>query len=200
MRIVARTVGDGVGVRATVTLALVGFALAIVPAGSAAKPRDTVTATGHNLILDNFNATAIDVEAASGPSGEDPRGAGSFAVLGYPISGPVSCLKVTGNVAVIEIDGPLVAPPGTLSIIIRLTDNGGNGQDRFEWYPVFPEVGRDFDCETGAPGYFGGPLVGRAIVRDVPPGPSSRRDCRHGGWADYGFKSRRQCFRFVRRR
>ena len=183
--------------RATISLALIALALAIAPAGSAAKrtppqPRDTVTATGHNLILDHFSASGIDVDAASGPSGEDPQGAASFAVLNYPISGPVSCLKVTGNVAVIEIDGPLIAPPGTLSVIIRLTDNGGNGQDLFEWYPVLPEVGQDFDCETGAPGYFGGPLAGRAIVRDVPPGPTSKRDCRHGGWADYGFKGKRQ--------
>ena len=176
---IARTAGGRAGVRATVTLALVAFALAIAPAGSAAKPtppqpRDTVTATGNNLILDHFAATAIDVDAASGPSGEDPQGAGSFAVLNFPISGPVSCLKVTDNVAVIEIDGPLIAPPGTLSIIIRLTDNGGNGQDRFEWYPVLPEVGQDFDCETGAPGYFGGPLAGaRSCTMCRPARPRS---------------------------
>ena len=200
MSATTRTVGGRVGsraARAAVALAVVVLAVAFAPAGAAAKPpapeqqRDTATATGANLSLDNFSASAIDVDASSGPSGEDPQGTASFAVLGFHFSGPISCLKVTGNVAILEIDGPLLL--GVLSMIIRLTDNGGDGRDRFEYYPVLPEVGQDFDCQTGAPGWFGGPLIGRAVVVDSPPGPGSKADCRNGGWARFGFKNQGLC-------
>ena len=184
-------------VRAASGLAVVVLAVAFAAAGAAAKPpapeqpRDTATATGANLTLDNFSASAIDVDASSGPSGEDPQGTASFAVLGFHFSGPISCLKVTGNVAILEINGPLLL--GVLSMIIRLTDNGGDGRDRFEYYPVLPEVGQDFDCQTGAPGWFGGPLIGRAVVVDAPPGPGSKADCRNGGWTRFGFKNQGLC-------
>jgi len=188
---------------AAVALAVVVLAIALAPATATAapplppQPRDTATATGDNLITDDFSASAIDVDASSGPSGEDPQGTASFTLLGsYHISGTVSCLKVTGNVAVLEINGTFPVP-GLLSLIIRLTDNGGNGQDRFEWYPVLPEIGQDLDCETGAPGWFGGPLIGRAVVSDAQPGPASKADCRNGGWSRFGFKNQGLCVRSV---
>ena len=112
----------------------------------------------------------------------------------YQFSGTVSCLKVTGNVAVLEIDGTFPVP-GLLSLIIRLTDNGGEGRDRFEWYPVLPEIGQDLDCETGAPGWFGGQLIGRAVVSDAQPGPASKADCRNGGWSRFGFRNQGLCVR-----
>jgi hypothetical protein len=146
MPALARTAG------AAAALAVAIVAVALAPAGAAAEPpppqpRDTATATGDNLITDDFSASAIDVDASSGPAGEDPQGTASFTLLlgSYQFSGPVSCLKVTGNVAVLEINGPFASIPGLLSLIIRLTDNGGNGQDRFEYYPVLPEIGQDLD-------------------------------------------------------
>ena len=201
------TAGARNGARAVRTasiLAAAALAIALAPTAAAAKPpvppqpRDTVTATGDNLITDDFSASAIDVDASSGPSGEDPQGTASFTLLlgSYQFSGTVSCLKVTGNVAVLEINGTFPVP-GLLSLIIRLTDNGGNGQDRFEWYPVLPEIGQDLDCETGAPGWFGGPLIGRAVVSDAQPGPASKADCRNGGWSRFGFKNQGLCVRSV---
>jgi hypothetical protein len=189
---------------AAVALAVVVLAIALAPAAATAaaplppQPRDTATATGDNLITDDFSASAIDVDASSGPSGEDPQGTASFTLLlgSYHFSGTVSCLKVTGNVAVLEINGTFPVP-GLLSLIIRLTDNGGNGQDRFEWYPVLPEIGQDLDCETGAPGWFGGPLIGRAVVSDAQLGPASKADCRNGGWSRFGFKNQGLCVRSV---
>ena len=57
---------------------------------------------------------------------------------------------MTGNVGpFFEINGPLLL--GVLSMIIRLTDNGGDGRDRFEYYPVLPEVGQDFIARPGLP-------------------------------------------------
>jgi hypothetical protein len=187
-------------------LVAVLLAIAIAPAVASATPpappqlRDTATATGNNESLNDFSAFEIDVNASSGPGGEDAQGTGSFTVLGYLISGPVSCLKVTGNVAILEIDGPFASLPGTLSVIVQLTDNGGGGLDRFEWYPVLPEIGIDLNCETGALGWLGGgPLIGRAEIFDAPAGPTSTADCKKRGWTRYGFKNQCQCVKFVRK-
>lgn len=190
---------------AVAVLVAVLLAAALAPAAaSAGTPsppplRDTATATGNNEIINDFSALDIDIDASSGPGGEDAQGTGSFTVLGYLISGPVSCLKVTGNVAILEIDGPFPSLPGTLSVIVQLTDNGGGGLDQFQWYPVLPEIGQDLDCETGALGWLGGgPLIGRAVVFDAPTPPTSKRDCKKDGWARYGFKSQCECVRFVK--
>jgi hypothetical protein len=153
-------------------------ALAITPAGAAAHPappplRDTVTASGQHFVIDDFSSYAIDVDAFSGPAGGSPGGRVSFeaGVVRLPISGPVSCLKVTANMAIIRIEGPFPAAPGWLGMMIRVVDNGGAGLDRFDYFPVLPEIEPTLDCETGAPAWFGGLLDGRAIVTDATLDP-----------------------------
>jgi hypothetical protein len=183
-------------------------ALLQVPAASAAKhppppaPQlDTATATGHNLIIDDFSSTDIDVDAHSGPSGENPGGHVSFVAGGIlPVSGPVTCLDVSGNTAVMTVAGPFPSAPGFTAFIVRLVDNGGSGLDRFEYFPDDPEVPEPLDCRIGSSDYFGGLLIGRALVKDVDapaPVPTSRKQCRHGGFAQFGFRNKRQCIRYV---
>ena len=187
---------------------LASATLAGSPATSAAKPpvvpalgQDTVTATGSNFGADPLSAVNIRIDASSGPSGENPSGEAAFGLnlaLPVSISSPVSCLNVTGNTAVMTLSGPFPsAPPGLIAVIVRVVDNGGSGQDRFEYYPVLPEIGFLPDCVTGAPGYFGGPLDGRAQVFDAPPAPASKSQCLDGGFAGFGFRNQGQCIRFV---
>jgi hypothetical protein len=38
---------------------------------------------------------------------------------------------------------------------------------------------------------------GRAVVVDAQPLPTSTRECRHGGFAKFGFKSEGRCIVFV---
>lgn len=127
---------------------------------------DTATARGDNLVTDDFSATDIDVDAHSGPSGENPGGTASFDAGGIlPISGPVTCLDISGNTAVMTVEGPFPARPGYSAFTVRLVDNGGSGMDRFEYFPVLPEM--PVDCRTGSSAYFGGLLIGRAVVFDA---------------------------------
>ncbi len=182
------------------------LALLLLPAQASANHRrahprlDTVTVSGHNLIVDDFSAIDIQVDASSGPSGENPTGSASFHPAGIlPISGPVSCLNVTGNTAVITVQGPFANLPGLLGFSLRVVDNGGSGLDSFQYWPADPEVPDPIDCKVGSLDWFGGALIGRAVVFDAPAGPTSRRQCRHGGWVKFGFRSKKQCFRFVRR-
>lgn len=146
-----------------------------VPAVAAAGPPalDTATATGDNLITDDFSASDIDLDAHSGPGGEDAGGAVSFTLLGgtYPVSGPVSCLDVSGDTAAMTIDGPFPALPAYDAFFVKVIDNGGDGQDVFQYFPNDPGATDIPDCREGSTTWFGGTLVGRAVVTDVQPGP-----------------------------
>ena len=181
--------------------------LASASAASAAKPSqppqlDTATVSGDHFVADDFALFDIRVDAFSGPSGENPGGEASFGVViqpELPVSGPVSCLKVNGNTAILRIDGPFSGRPGFLAFIVRLVDNGGGGRDTFEYYPLFPELGMDLDCETGAPGYFGGSVDGRVRVIDAPPLPTSKAQCKNGGYAALGFANQGLCVTSVAR-
>jgi len=195
--------------RAAALLALAALSLlASATAASAAKPSqppqlDTAAVSGDHFVADDFAAFDIRVDAFSGPSGENPGGEASFGFVIQPelppISGPVSCLKVTGNTAILRIDGPFSDRPGFLAFIVRLVDNGGGGLDTFEFYPLFPELGMDLDCETGAPGYFGGSVDGRVQVTDAPPPPTSKAQCKNGSYAVLGFANQGLCMSSVAR-
>jgi hypothetical protein len=187
-------------------LAIVGVALAF-PSGSIAAPTsppqmDTATATGDNLVTDDFSSFDIHVNAFSGPSGENPGGSVSFdaGVLRLPISGPVTCLNVSGNKAVMTVGGPFPSLPGFTSFLIQLTDNGGSGLDRFEYFPLSPENSPLPDCFSGSSLDFGGALIGRAVVSDAQPLPTSKRQCKHGGWRDFGFRNQGQCIALIKHR
>ena len=191
------------------TTAAVGVALALPSISNAAPPSprptflDTAKASGDNLVLDDFSAFDIRVDASSGPTGEDPRGQVTFGFNPLfevePVTGPVTCLHVTGNTAVMTVAGPFSSLPGFLAFTVKLVGNGGSGLDRFQYFPVPPENSQYLDCRANPiPTDFGGPLIGRAEIFDSPPPPTSKRQCRHGGFADFGFRSKRQCIKFVK--
>lgn len=158
---------------AAIALIAAAFGAPSVAAAAGAGPGlDTATATGDNLIADDFSATDIEVDARSGPSGEDPAGSASFvagAIL--PIAGPVSCLHVTGNAATMTVEGPFPSAPAYSQFLVRLVDNGGAGQDVFQYFPDDPGAPDVLDCRKGSDVWFGGSLIGRAIVADVRPDP-----------------------------
>jgi len=178
-------------------------ALLAVPTSAAASDRapapgqDTATATGDNLAVDMFSSTDIEIDAHSGPAGQNPGGTVSFVGGGIlPISGPVSCLDVSGNTAVMTVDGPFPSAPGFTAFLVRLVDNGGSGQDVFQYFPDDPEVPEALDCHVGSGDYFGGLLIGRAVVTDANA-PTSRKQCRRRGFVQFGFKNQGRCIKYV---
>ena len=68
------------------------------------------------------------------------------------------------------VDGPFPSRPGFSAFTVKVVDNRGSGVDRFEYFPVLPDM--PVDCRTGSSTYFGGALVGRAVVADVHPDPA----------------------------
>jgi hypothetical protein len=169
-----------------------GVASLLVP-GAAAQvaTQDSVTTSG-SVSAGLFSN--VQINATSGPSGENPSGQASFTVLvglsDPDFAGPVTCLAVSGNEATLNIqdDG------GAGVLTVQVTD----GQpDSFNAFPV----GRGHtDCSPASLPLFGGPLTsGEITVVDAPPLPTSKDQCKNGGWRNYGtaFKNEGDCASFV---
>jgi hypothetical protein len=159
-------------------LPLLGVA---VPATAQAPGQDSVTANGPTT----FGCATIQITAQSGPSGEAPSGqvtCGSF------FSGPVTCLNVQGNVALLTTQTPQFG-----AVAIRVIDNGPAGSDSVE---AIPGSG----CPTPQPSYVNFGFSGDAVVTDVqppPPLPTTKEQCKKGGYATFGFRNQGQCIAFV---
>jgi hypothetical protein len=192
------------------TTAIVGGALALPSVSNAAPPPppppqlDTATATGSIGNVGSVNSVFnIQVDAHSGPSGENPGGFASMdtivqiEVMGHTfdvdvqIRGPVTCLNVTGNKAVIKIDA---AAPFGLVVEIDLVDNGGSGSDLIG---LLAPSSSPTDCSAGSATATAVPLDGRAEVFDAKPLPTTKAQCMNGGWKQIGFKNEGLCLAFV---
>ena len=152
----------------------------------------------------------------SGPAGENPRGTVIFATgerAGQMSDfGVVTCLSASGNRASVGVNfrGLSVLPPPRdrpYSAVVFVEDNGGEGQDRLA-VEVLPQgTTAPSVCPGSLPaGLQLGPTYprmftddGSVTVTDAPnPLPTSKDQCKHGGWAQFGFKNQGQCIRFVR--
>jgi hypothetical protein len=168
----------------------VGMLLALPGVSGAQVPtQDSVVLTGgpaHGGIF-----TVHDINATSGPSGENPTGQVIFDVVGVVIvGGPVTCLAVSGNTATINIQDQI----GGFGInTVQVFD----GQpDTFDAAPT----GRaPTDCAPLPPTGFGAPLTdGDIVVVDAPPLPTSTAQCKNDGWQSFGiFKNQGECVSFV---
>jgi hypothetical protein len=173
--------------RATLTVLAVG--LLALPSASVAAPQpprptqDSVRGSGVALFCGSDGQVVIN--AQSGPSGENPTGEMRCGEL---FGGPVTCLSVTGNVALLITGSRLFGP-----VAVRVTDNGTS--DRLEAAPVAPGHG----CPTPVPFYSNFPFTGDLVVVDAPPSPTSKDQCKNGGYAQYGFTNHGQCVAFVQR-
>jgi len=188
--------------RLRVGLGLAVMGLMFASSASAAAPLDTVTVTGSG----QSTYSNININAQSGTSGQNPSGTASFTVLGaINVSGPVTCLSVTGP----DQGGGTVGSPTTAFlnfqdptfgvVAVELVDNGGNGADIISTTPI---PGRaPTDCSPFSAGLqllTSTLTTGRAVVFDAPVLPTSKDQCRHDGWRNYPrFKSQEQCLRFV---
>jgi hypothetical protein len=162
---------------------LAAAAGACLPGVAAAQTPGQDSATG------TFTAGGVTftLDAHSGPSGEDPGGTfvapvGTFSV---------ACLHVSGSTAVIGVNGPF-------SSLLEVVDGP---VDTFNFsFPPGP-LGQD-SCSAAPPGI--PPLTvtsGNIVVVDAQPLPTSKEQCKSGGWQNFGdaFKNQGQCVAFVER-
>ena len=172
-------------------LSVVVVGLFAVPSTSVAAPQpprptqDSVTASGVTTGCGGDNQVVIN--AQSGPSGENPTGE---VRCGDLFGGPVTCLSVTDNVALLLTGSAFFGP-----VAVRVTDNGTS--DVLEAFPTsFAQGG---GCPTPLSSYAPFSFTGDLVVVDAPPSPTSKDQCTNGGYVRYGFKNQGQCVAFVQR-
>ena len=176
---------------------IVGALLALPSISSAAPPaptfQDSVTFTGGPASAGHFFILSLD--ATSGPSGENPSGEADFTVATdtgsvFHIQGPVTCLAVSGNTAVIGVQSQLQPFFGVVAVLVV-----DDQPDIFD-SPVIQRA--PTDCSPASFTGFAGPLLsGDITVFDAQPPPTRTQECKNGGWKQFGFKNQGQCIAFV---
>jgi hypothetical protein len=187
-----------IGRAALVCLVWVTCLSAPSPAFSAPAPhQDSVRGTVTTLGFVN-QVIHWQITATSGPSGENPTGRISavFEGVGPFFEGPVTCLSVQDNVALVKTQDSLFG----LLLAFRITDNAGLGiGDLVE--TTFASPGAS-DCPAES-SYIRMDRVtsGDIAVEDAPPLPASTDQCKAGGWRAFGstFSNQGQCVAFVQR-
>jgi hypothetical protein len=219
-------------------VSLAAAALAGFPASAVSQvpTNDSVTGTARDCV-ESFQPApgqpicarrlVIQIDAVSDAAGGQPSGSVSWQDLGLTPGGSfsvtaaqVTCLAVSGNVAIIGLTGSLVpggVPPEPFQTpiagLVRVVDGGGpdSGADTIERaiqtgpkngsplpgpvscstfpgpFPRSPSLFPDFVNETGD-----------IVVVDAPALPTSRDQCKNGGWRNFpGFTNQGACVRFV---
>ena len=163
--------------------------LSAVPTVGAQPDQDSVTGSG--TTANNFT---FDIEARSGPSGENPTGQVSFTWRqGVLFAGRVSCLVVNGNVATLNVE---VTPPLQFGPLITMDVTDSPTGDLIR---AIPTARSPDDCSPLTSGVVEFPVSsGDVVVVDAQPFPTSKEQCKNGGWQSYGvFSNQGDCVSFV---
>jgi hypothetical protein len=178
--------------RMIVVLAVIA-STALLAASAAAQPptQDSVTGTAATGFGRAYTEFTFDVH--SGPSGENPRGTVTLDTF-FGIIGPldVGCLSVSANRATMFA----LAPPNTSGVagIAIAVEDRGPGTDGIDW-----QVASTRPAQCPVPAAVAASTVsGDVVVTDAPPLPTSKDQCKKGGWREFGiFKNQGDCVSFV---
>jgi hypothetical protein len=170
-------------------LVVLALAVMMAPAVSAQAPsQDSVVGSG---TMDRGKSFEIDVR--SGPSGENVSGTATVDSVVGVLSGSASCLSVRDHEAIFNVPGTLLG-----LVTFRVIDNAELGIPFPDVVAFFPSPFRSpSDC---SPLFISGDLVetGDIAVVDAPPFPTSKAQCKNGGWRNFpGFKNQGDCVSFV---
>ena len=180
---------------------LLGLVLAILaavagPAAAQAPAGDSVVGTATGQFGGGAPVT-YNVDARSGPNGENPTGQVTATTGGSIFfSGPVTCLNVQGNIALLKLQSTQGTFIGLVSM--RITDNSGSATP--DLIESTAGSGASNECASPEPSYILPSIVtsGDIVVTDTPPLPTSKDQCKDGGWQSYGiFKNQGDCVSFV---
>jgi hypothetical protein len=179
----------------TIAFALLAVSLGVATGAAAQVPsQDSASATGGTA-----SYTSFTLSVTSGPSGENPTGTFVLDIPGlfHGEASSIACLAVSGNEATFA--GTQIPNAfGFTHFKATVVDNGppGSGLDTFATNGYFAPQ----DCSTAEPGAFGTQTLtsGDVVVVDAPPLPTTKDQCKNGGWKNFGvFKNQGDCVSFV---
>ena len=181
---------------------VVPFAIAAVlalpvPAWGQSATEDSVTGSGRTQ---DGLLSLIDVDIQSDPDGANPRGEISFQAFDILLAGPVTCLDVTGNRAVIGFTDEVFGFGDFIAVAIDNRPAGSTAGPADEFLAARATTS-PVDCAAQLPSPLaGGPLAeGDVAVIDAPVRPTSKEQCKHGGWRSFpGFRNQGDCLRSLR--
>jgi hypothetical protein len=170
----------------------IGMILALPGASAAQVAQDSVVGSGTTEF-----SFAFDLNARSGPSGENPTGTARVVLRAGPtigIQGPVTCLTVTGNRAVIGLDNSQGFSALGRGWFIEVTDDTPDSLA----VSSFSLVAAPTVCPSSLGLEQERVDSGDIVVTDAPPFPTSKEQCKDGGWRTFGvFKNQGDCVSFV---
>jgi hypothetical protein len=162
-----------------------------LPTGAAAQvpTQDSVSGSGVARTVGTDVTFDFQIDAHSGPSGENPGGQVTFRSRtdgSIFFSGPVTCLAVNGNFAILNVDSAQFNAVG-----MEVTDSPSG--DLIRAIPTGTSscspIGAAVDFEV---------ISGDVVVTDAAPLPTSKNQCKNGGWRAYRvFKNQGDCVSFV---
>jgi hypothetical protein len=176
--------------RVLLSCTVVAILSALAPSPAHAAPAgDSVAITGAPVITSLY--TIFTLDARSTPNGENPTGQVRFDAFGgsLHLNGPVTCLSVTGDTAIIGFHDE----PADATVTLRVVD------DTPDTFDVISIERSPTDCSPGGPTQFEDFVQsGDIVVTEAPPLPTSKDQCKGGGWRAYGvFKNQGDCVSFV---
>jgi hypothetical protein len=182
-------------------------ALLAAPSGSVAQPAPAQqSAVSPSFVAPFFFGS---FNAVSDAGGANPSGQVSYHLgggLGSNTSATVVCLSVSGNTAVVgfvgTIDDPFPPPPQRVVGELVVADNAPGPNNFLDTVALSQRITDTGTANCLAPGPLTiGPLnlmSGDIVVTAAPPLPTSKEQCKNGGWRDFpGFKNQGDCVSFV---
>ena len=173
---------------AAVVLALEGTAAAQVPTGDSVIGSGTARFGSPDLA---GLTVPFNIDVRGGPSGENP--AGSLQLL-VPFDDP-TCLAIrsgggqVADEAVINLRNTLTG----VRVVVRIT--GGTSGPRVIGLSTAASAN---DCSFVPPVSVAEVIEGGISIVDAPPLPTTKDQCKAGGWRDFGvFKNQGDCVSFV---
>jgi hypothetical protein len=176
-------------VKKILVLMVAGLALSgvIAPGAFAQAPgTDSVTGSG---VAQAGSAFTFDIDAHSGPSGENPGGLVTFTSVDSGelfFSGPVTCLEVSGNFAILSV---ATAQYGAVGLEVTDSPSGDLIRGIPTGLSTCAPLGTAVDFRV---------ISGDVRVVDARALPTSKDQCKNGHWRDFGvFKNQGDCVSFV---
>jgi hypothetical protein len=179
--------------RRALPVLIIGLACCVPSVAAAQTPDEDFVAGSASTKLSSFDCCLVDIDAHSGPSGENPTGTAFIHERAFLLGGPVTCLAAIGQRAVI---GGAFGVNGYFFVV---QDNAGTGM---------PDTIAASETLVSTPPTTcpASPVVGVArpvtsgdlVVHDARPFPTSKDQCKNGGWQTFGvFKNQGDCVSFV---